>query len=178
MGNLKDLTGQKFGELEVLRLSERRLSQSGRWYQAWDCRCACGRELPVPAQYLRSGKKSCGCLSPGPKALTAPEQLFRVYQRSAGQKGHEWCLLFDEFFGLTQRPCHYCGVGPTNTFNHHNQEPFLYNGIDRIRNDVGYARENLVPCCWVCNRAKLNMTYEQFLEYLSRIVSFRRYGIL
>jgi|SRR5271166_3786330 len=168
-----DMAGKKFGKLEVLRMtSEPIVSKSGKLYHACWCRCECGNELPVPVQYLRAGKKSCGCSRPGPKLLSPPEQLFRVYQRSAAQKNLDWRLPFDEFLKLTQMNCHYCGVVPTNIFIHR-QEVFRYNGIDRIKNDVGYTRENLVSCCWICNRAKLNMSYEQFLEYLSRVVSYR-----
>lgn len=168
-----DMTGKRFGKLEVLRMTDEPvISKSGKPYHACWCRCECGKELPVSVQYLRAGKKSCGCSRPGPKLQTPAEQLFRVYQRSAAQKHLSWHLSFEEFLNLTQTNCHYCGVEPTNTFSHR-QADFRYNGIDRIKNDVGYTRENLVPCCWICNRAKLNMTYEQFLEYLSRVVSFR-----
>lgn len=55
----KDLTGQRFGRLEVLGFAERR--KNGQAY--WKCRCDCGRETIVRQGYLESGKtKSCGCL--------------------------------------------------------------------------------------------------------------------
>lgn len=55
---IKDLTGQKFGFLVVLELSEQKL---GTKY-AWKCLCICGREKTVSSNHLcRGAVKSCGC---------------------------------------------------------------------------------------------------------------------
>ena len=52
----EDLTGQTFGELTVIRKSEK----SGRKL-FWDCICSCGKELTVVGDKLRSGGQiSCG----------------------------------------------------------------------------------------------------------------------
>ena len=51
-----DLTGQRFGELTVLRPAE---NIGGK--TAWVCRCDCGRETVVKTYHLRCGHtKSCG----------------------------------------------------------------------------------------------------------------------
>lgn len=58
MGQLKDITGQKFGRLLVL-------SQAGRdqWGQVlWQCLCDCGNTVSVRGRDLRTGPtRSCGC---------------------------------------------------------------------------------------------------------------------
>lgn len=52
-----DLTGQRYGELTVLRPAD---NVGGR--TAWLCRCSCGRETVVKTCHLRNGHtKSCGC---------------------------------------------------------------------------------------------------------------------
>ena len=52
----EDLTGQIFGELTVLKKSEK----SGRKL-FWDCICSCGKELTVVGDKLRGGGQiSCG----------------------------------------------------------------------------------------------------------------------
>jgi len=57
----KDLTGQKFGRWAVLRHDDR-TDSLGRHF--WLCRCDCGNEKVVGADFLIWGKsKSCGCLS-------------------------------------------------------------------------------------------------------------------
>lgn len=59
--NRKDLTGQKFGILEVISLDEKK-SKNG--ILIWKCRCDCGNVSYVRGGNLKSGKvKSCGCLS-------------------------------------------------------------------------------------------------------------------
>lgn len=56
-GPRKDLTGQRFGQLEVLGPAG---SRSGR--TAWRCRCDCGEETVVLGLNLVAGRtKSCGC---------------------------------------------------------------------------------------------------------------------
>lgn len=36
--------------------------------------------------------------------------------------------------------------------------------IDIIDNNKGYIVDNIIPCCIVCNRAKGNMSLEEFEE--------------
>ena len=55
----KDLAGQRFGRLTVLRLIENR--STGR--KTWECQCDCGNTKIVKHNSLISGNtKSCGCL--------------------------------------------------------------------------------------------------------------------
>src|SRR5687767_10518819 len=56
--NLKDITGQKFGRLTVLR----REGKNSCGQATWRCRCECTREPVVAGSMLRAGKVvSCGC---------------------------------------------------------------------------------------------------------------------
>ena len=53
-----DISGQKFGELEVIRKTDRRDSAES---VLWECKCSCGRTTVVSGYSLRSGHtKSCG----------------------------------------------------------------------------------------------------------------------
>lgn len=51
---------------------------------------------------------------------------------------------------------------------------YVYNGVDRLDNAVGYLPGNCVPCCKFCNLAKAGGSYEEFVAYLDRVVEFRR----
>ncbi|WP_274853290.1 AP2 domain-containing protein [Bacillus methanolicus] len=54
-----DLTGQQFGDLVVVRLSDKRGNNNTL---LWECRCACGNTIFVTGASLRAGHyKSCGC---------------------------------------------------------------------------------------------------------------------
>ena len=58
MAKREDLTGRRFGYLEVTAPAEKR---NGR--VCWTCRCVCGNEHIVSAHDLKAGKvKSCGCM--------------------------------------------------------------------------------------------------------------------
>ena len=55
----KDHTGQKFGKLTVLYITNRRSTQQRPY---WHCKCDCGNELDVVITDLQSGHtSSCGC---------------------------------------------------------------------------------------------------------------------
>ena len=57
MGKFIDLTGQIFGKLTAVERAENRGKQT-----MWRCRCECGNEKIVPADYLKRGyTKTCGC---------------------------------------------------------------------------------------------------------------------
>jgi hypothetical protein len=61
-GRFRNLAGQKFNRLTVVRFAGRRQFSSGR-ESTWQCRCDCGSELVVPQRYIvTNGTKSCGCL--------------------------------------------------------------------------------------------------------------------
>jgi hypothetical protein len=59
---LKDLTGQKFGRLTVLKRTDDHISKSGIRSVKWECICDCGNIVNVIGDALKSGNtKSCGC---------------------------------------------------------------------------------------------------------------------
>lgn len=59
MGKMKDLMGQRFGKLTVIKCMGK---LDGRRY-SWKCICDCGNEIIVQTSRLTSGNtKSCGCL--------------------------------------------------------------------------------------------------------------------
>lgn len=58
MGNLIDLSNQKFDKLTVLHQAETGEDGKARWV----CQCKCGNIVTVLSDSLRSGRtKSCGC---------------------------------------------------------------------------------------------------------------------
>lgn len=59
-GRFKDITGQRFGRLTVIRFLPRAEREHPR--RTWLCRCDCGNEIQVAAAKLISGHTtSCGC---------------------------------------------------------------------------------------------------------------------
>ena len=63
--------------------------------------------------------------------------------------------------------CYYCDSLPENCRKvKNNNEIFLYTGIDRINNDLGYFKENCVPSCIKCNRGKMDRSLDEFLKWV------------
>jgi hypothetical protein len=87
----------------------------------------------------------------------------------ARKRGLEWDLSDDELERLVKGDCHYCGAPPRlRTFNG-GKYATLMNGIDRIDSSLGYYEGNCLSCCPDCNRAKMALGYEEFLELVNRI---------
>ena len=51
MGKIKDLTGQRFGKLTVLEITEERRNRQ----VVWKCQCDCGNIVYVVGGSLRNG---------------------------------------------------------------------------------------------------------------------------
>lgn len=83
-------------------------------------------------------------------------------KRMALRRGIEWKLSDEEAKWFLIQPCHYCG-----------SQPSPYAGIDRIDSGGCYDFGNIVECCGRCNLAKGISSYEEFQEYLDRLVEFR-----
>jgi len=72
-------------------------------------------------------------------------------------------MTYLEFRLLVMDPCAYCG----------DWSPRL--NLDRVDNRGAYEPDNVVPCCWACNRMKGTMTADDFLEHIRRIA--RHWGL-
>lgn len=178
---VKDLRGQVFGKLCV----EGRDGSSNDGQAVWLCRCECGQTCAVSGGHLRTGHtRSCGCLWRETVALSGDESGFRrlrlVYRKGATARGLEFALSDEQFYILTKGNCFYCGVPPLKTKQGNsnrglrgvstgNSKPYHYNGIDRKNSSMGYVLENCVSCCWICNRAKMDLEFETFLAWIKKV---------
>lgn len=84
------------------------------------------------------------------------------YRTGAKARGLLFLVSREDFYRLLEQACVYCGRVP---------EPI--NGLDRIDNSKGYTSDNVAPCCRVCNKAKSDMTRDQFLDWAQRLVDFQ-----
>ena len=111
-----------------------------------------------------------------PEGEAAFNSLLRGYKSAAKRRGLKFELSREEFVALTKRSCYYCGVDPHTVYSaghHYINGTYVYNGIDRIDNDKDYTSSNVVPCCFACNRAKMDTPYDDFICWLDRIAAFR-----
>lgn len=163
-----------------------RKRKDGCYYHRY--KCYCGKEFETIPQLIRTGKtRSCGCYrnnllgqqSRGktpPNALNDPTEssfngLYSRYRSSARIKGLEFSLSKEDFRIFVKGNCHYCGSPPAqkNLQTSHSRKPFIYNGIDRKENSIGYSKENSLPCCAVCNYLKRAKPYDEFIKLIEKI---------
>lgn len=181
----KNLVGIRFGRLVVVE----RATNTKHGGARWRCYCDCGAETVVSSVNLRNSTGSCGCLKTeqnraifrkeaGHSGLT---YLFGHYKRGAKKRRLLFTLSLEQFLVITQQPCTYCGAEPGQVaYNHQGtlKDPesirhssYIYNGVDRVNNDRGYEPDNVVSCCWACNRAKFDASPKQFLAWARRVAT-------
>lgn len=171
------MPGTVYGKLTVL-------DQHGN---ACRCRCDCSagvsREVFVKTKRLRAGHtKSCGCLrfdickrmSQGKflgSGVSGQRYKFMLIQNNAIERGLEFNLTRDEVRSITTANCHYCG-SPSVKLSHFGKGGCAYNGIDRMDNEAGYVVTNVVSACRMCNRAKSDSSYADFISWVLKIGSY------
>ena len=96
--------------------------------------------------------------------------LYRRYKSNASRKGRVFEFDKDSFRDITQQSCYYCGCDPYKiSRDRYDTGSYTFNGIDRYNNDKGYTLDNSVPCCEPCNRAKLMMTAEEYINLCKEV---------
>lgn len=175
MGKFDDLTGKRFERLLVIKRAKSYRGLSGKTVTMWLCKCDCGKERIVSRSHLISGNtKSCGCYNGAIHRLPDKEasinKIYSIYKYHAEKRKLSFELSKEEFLQLAKEKCYYCGKEPSNTHkNIHNQGNFVYNGIDRIDNIKGYEINNVISCCWECNKAKGKRSQKEFFEWVETI---------
>ena len=99
--------------------------------------------------------------------LTVLTEAYSVGVSSTATKRCVDCISETFLSSSVKMDCHYCGKPPSKP--HRKCETFLYNGLDRVDNNIGYTESNVVPCCYICNKMKGELPVEDFLEHLNKI---------
>ena len=143
------------------------------------CKCICGKQKHILANNVKQGSiKSCGCK----KTEITKKKIQKYYTKKYTHPvegrffsdykchGKEFLLSFKEFIKLVNSNCYYCGAVPSLLRgNKTKSRTKLLNGIDRLDSSIGYVFNNCVPCCTTCNKAKAEMTVEQFRSWIVKI---------
>ena len=118
-----------------------------------------------------------------PKGIATRNMIIARYRHAAKKRGLVWGLTTEQFITVVQQDCHYCGEPPIERdYVYHSSKRqknqrynggWACNGIDRKDNIVGYVLENCLPCCKMCNFAKRDTGYDEFMSYLNRVARFQ-----
>lgn len=105
-----------------------------------------------------------------PPGEASARHLYYVYRRSAKKRSLEFNLSFNDAIEIWKQPCSYCGAEPQIVYQHNpnSNGGIIYNGIDRINNDLGYTKDNCTSCCKICNFAKRNQDLEDFKTWVKQ----------
>lgn len=171
----KDLTNITFGYLTVDSLG----GKYKNYDYFWNCTCKCGSSKQIRGSSLRAGyTKSCGCLVQEkiterqvlPNNLSAKNRIYTRYKNQASERNLIFDTLFDDFVMLIENQCHYCGIKDSNNqLNSTKKVNYTFNGVDRLDNTVGYTLKNCVTCCKNCNRAKMALSENEFIDLIKKI---------
>lgn len=180
----KDLRGLKFGKL-LVKDGIIKTTKSGINVYHWICDCDCGGIIEVRTTRLYDGTRnecaSCIAKKTNEKRIipnngSLINKLIRNYKTSAKKRNISFELNNEQFKKLIKSNCYYCNSEPIirkGEIEYAKSGEFKRNGIDRLNNDIGYTIENSVPCCEICNRAKLKLTEKVFLNHIEKIYLFK-----
>jgi hypothetical protein len=102
----------------------------------------------------------------------ATNQIISQYKRGASVRQITWNLKREDVVSLLKAKCFWCGEPPSNTFvlkRTFDYSTFVYNGIDRLDNRVGYTSINCVASCGTCNWMKKDLSKEEFVAHARKI---------
>ena len=93
---------------------------------------------------------------------------YSTLKNSAKCRKLEFCISIEELDSVTRSPCVYCGV----VISEVSETGY---GLDRKDSSRGYTLDNVVPCCYTCNRIKMDiLTYEEMKVAMEAVLEYRR----
>lgn len=160
--------------LEKSKIFNDKLNKNEYFYL---CSCSCGNTTKVRCGKFNKTIFSCGCLK---KELQIDKRLeygessfnriYRTYKKHARERNLAFLLTKEEFKVLTKQNCFYCDKLPNQICKDESSYgEYVYNGVDRLQQEMGYFLENCVSCCWICNRMKGKMNKSEFHEHIKNI---------
>lgn len=166
-----DYTGQRFGRLIALHFTGKYSKTSGgNKKRIWAFKCDCGTECEkLMEKVVRGWTRSCGCLKGRSDRVEVIKHAVFTDSYADGN------LAEEEFLALSQRACFWCNEWRPNTRKHRYDKgvSWQYHGLDRLNSDLKHDSGNCVPCCVRCNTMKRDLSVDDFLTHIKKILDNR-----
>ncbi len=161
----RDLTGQKFNHLTVIKYVGRKNKKT-----IWHCVCDCGNEKDVDSNSLISGNtKACGChqydgLEKRRTHGKSKTRLYRIWSNMKSRCYYPNAKYFENYGGRGIRVCDEWINDFVKFYEWAMENGYSDNlTIDRIDNDGNYSPTN---CQWVTRSTQMNnVRNNRIIEY-------------
>lgn len=181
MGQLKDLTGKRFGRLTVISRAENKGIQT-----RWNCHCDCGNITCVFGSALRHGHtKSCGCIwyeniqNKNKTHGLSDTRMYEIYYSMKKRCRNKRSKAYKNYGGRGIKICDEW-LGKNGFINFY--EWSINNGysdeltLDRINVNGNYCSEN---CRWATYETQANNRRTNHnLEYRGQILNIKQWSKL
>lgn len=168
--------GAKYGRLTVIKRVEKPSHIGISRDSFWFCICNCGAERIIAGGDLKRNK-SCGCIR---KHVTVESAYLGVASNIYRARYSDGNISFEQFLELSQYNCFYCNIPPSNKHAPYKTNVgstpfaakhgiFIYNGLDRINQEMPHDIDNVVACCKKCNLMKRNNSQHDFIQHIRAI---------
>jgi hypothetical protein len=140
-------------------------------------KCDCGDFRWVRSDILKKNKWGCRkCANKFSRKKLGESYVIGAAWHSLNGNAKSRNLFVEitktDFINIAKQNCFYCGEEPKKTSHANLPEwstPAKLNGIDRIDNSLGYTIKNSVACCYICNRGKMDMSLQDFKDWIKKL---------
>ena len=87
-----------------------------------------------------------------------PRGRYHMYTNNAKIRGIRFDITFEDFLTFWQNDCEYCG----------DKIPLV--GLDWIDSSLGYSLDNIVSCCSVCNKIKMDLDLDNLNNHMLKML--------
>ena len=156
----------------------------------WNAICDCGKRKIVNRNNLKNKTiSSCGCYlkkrlvdigkiqavkNRKKFGYAASKKTYGTRKRGAKTRKIHFDITFEQFLEISSKNCYYCNIEPIQCCKYKSTYgDYYYNGMDRVDSNKGYTINNVVACCWNCNKAKSSLAQKEFLILVENIYNNR-----
>ena len=146
------LVGKRFDKLLVLKEVGPIITQAGKEFRAFRCRCSCGTEKTIKAVLIQTGHTgSCGCGRRDNMAKIATKHGDHgsseyISWKAMNQRCHDPNYVqFKDYGGRGITVCERWRHSYENFLKDMGRKPTPAHTLGRINNEIGYSPEN---CRW------------------------------